>query len=482
MKKNKIALKLSMNFAVALIIFSLVIGVFFFLLFKNHTVEMHKNQLQKYAESLAGSLSGDNNHKLGNGMGGYGAYLKFIVDVAETEVWIVDENSNFITSGKGQGMMNGSSTYNRSQLPPNANELINQVFRGKTTFSQEFSETFMQSTLTVGTPIKNEDGYVWGAVLLHSPINGTTSAIKNGFSILAISIFLALIVAFALSMALSFSFTKPLTKMKSVAFQLYEGNYSAQCNIKQNDEIGELSQVLDLLSEHLEKADKESKKLENMRRDFVANISHELRTPITVIRGSLEALCDKVVTDPEKIQEYYIQMLTEAKFLERLVGDLLDLSRLQNVDFVIEMQEVCICDVLSDVSRSILQVAKKKNIHVNTEMKGDCTTILGDYGRLRQMFLIILHNAVKFSPENSSVDIVALDHEIKIRDHGPGIAEDDLPYIFDRFYKTQGEENKSGTGLGLSIANQIAERHNIRIIAKNCPTGGAEFVFQIPSK
>lgn len=472
MKKNKIALKLSMNFAAALMIFSVIIGGFFFLLFKNYTVQVHKNQLQKYAESLAETLSGDKNHGIGNGMGGYGAYLRFIVEVADIDVWIVDENLNLFTAGKGNGMMN--SRYNYADLPSNANELIDKVFLGKTAFSEGFSQALVESTLTVGTPIKNENGVIWGAVLLHSPINGTKSSIKRGFSILGISILLALVITFALSLALSFSFTKPLTKMKSVALRLYQGDYSAQSNIEQNDEIGELSKVLDLLAANLEKASGKSEKLEQMRRDFVANISHELRTPITVIRGSLEALC-------EKVEEYHIQMLYEAKFLERLVGDLLDLSRLQNTDFVIEMSSVSICDILADVSRSVFQLAEKKNIIIiNTYFTETCTTIRGDYGRLRQMFLIILDNAINFSPENSTVEIAVSEHQIIIHDNGPGISENDLPYIFERFYKTHDEQNKTGTGLGLSIAKQIAERHNIILSARNCHDCGAEFVFDLP--
>lgn len=478
MLNNKIALKLSLSFALALIIFSIIISGVFLVLFKQYTVDLHKTQLQNYAQSLAQSLSTGRRY---NGMG-YGAHLYFSSEIMGYNVWIVDENMNVITPRNIQHHKMMHANYTFSELPPNASEVIREVFQDKTVFSEGFSDVLSQLTLTVGVPIKDANGKVWGAVLLHSPVEGTTDGIYQGLMILGISIILALIIVLALAILFSYFFTKPLTKMKSVAIQLAEGNYQAKCNIKQKDEVGELANVMDLLAGRLDEASKESLKLEQMRKDFVSNISHELRTPVTVIRGSLEALCDKIITDPKQIDEYHLQMLNEAKFLQRLVGDLLDLSRLQNPDFAIEKQELNLNDVISDVVRSAKQIAKNKNVSINIDLKNPNLKIFGDYGRLRQMFLIILDNAIKFSFENNKVDVLAKNDTIIIRDYGIGINEKDLPHIFDRFYKTHGEHNKVGTGLGLAIAKQIAERHNIELIAQNNFYGGAKFIFKIPLK
>lgn len=478
MLNNKIALKLSLSFALALIIFSIIISGVFLVLFKQYTVDLHKTQLQNYAQSLAQSLSTGRRY---NGMG-YGAYLYFSSEIMGYNVWIVDENMNVITPRNMQHHKMMHANYTFSELPPNASEVIREVFQDKTVFSEGFSDVLSQLTLTVGVPIKDANGKVWGAVLLHSPVEGTTDGIYQGLMILGISIILALIIVLALAILFSYFFTKPLTKMKSVAIQLAEGNYQAKCNIKQKDEVGELANVMDLLAGRLDEASKESLKLEQMRKDFVSNISHELRTPVTVIRGSLEALCDKIITDPKQIDEYHLQMLNEAKFLQRLVGDLLDLSRLQNPDFAIEKQELNLNDVISDVVRSAKQITKNKNVSINIDLKNPNLKIFGDYGRLRQMFLIILDNAIKFSFENNKVDVLAKNDTIIIRDYGIGINEKDLPHIFDRFYKTHGEHNKVGTGLGLAIAKQIAERHNIELIAQNNFDGGAKFIFKIPLK
>jgi len=497
MPRSKIARRLSLYFVMALLVFAIVVGAVFLLLFRNYTVSLHRDKLRGYAESLAGALSVQES---GTGSNQFGPYLRFAGEVAEADVWIVDENMEFLTISRGQGMMIGH--YNYTELPENAGELIDEVFEGKTAFSESFSGVLSAPTLTVGAPVTDSAGNVLGAVLLHSSVEDTTDAVNRGAWMLLGSLVLALIVAFVLSVILSGSFTRPLSKMKAVALRLADGDYSAQCDVRQNDEIGELSEVLDSLAVRLDRADRESAKLETMRRDFVANVSHELKTPVTVIRGSLEALCDKVVTDPIKVDEYHHRMFDESKHLQRLVEDLLDLSSLQNADFRIEKQPVNLCDVLSDAVKSASALARERNIQIRTDFIKPCLMIQGDYGRLRQMFLVILDNAVKFSPSAASVDIPASDVDVTassvdvtvsivagtvsgiqviVRDYGPGIDPEHLPHIFDRFNKSRDERNKTGTGLGLSIAKQIAGRHGITLTARNHKEGGAEFVFGMPA-
>jgi signal transduction histidine kinase len=238
---------------------------------------------------------------------------------------------------------------------------------------------------------------------------------------------------------------------------------------------------MDILSQRLSEAEEERKRVQKQRQDFITNISHELRTPVTVIRGSLEALSDGVITDSEMINEYYKQILNESKSLERLINDLLELSRLQNVDFKIEMQELNICDVLKDSLRSASNLARQKNINIQYNSDKDVFLTKGDYGRLRQMFLTVIDNAIKFSHDNKSIYITLKDNQITIRDEGIGISEEDLPNIFDRYYSVKSDENKTGTGLGLTIAKQIALRHNIEIFAESKLSEGTSFVFVICS-
>lgn len=471
--KNKIAFKLTCYFSIALMVLAIVIGIIFITLFRNQTINEHRIDLETRAVSIAANLSEYmGNTNTGNRVGsGYGAYLKFIDDIAMTDVWIVDENLTLIT-----GQRTGEE-YNYADLPEDANQIVQDVFKGKTTFSEGFSSLLNTLTLTVGTPINIDDKIV-GAVLLHSPVEGIDEAVSQGVKVLLVSILAALILSVVLSFFLALAFTKPLNKMKQSALMLAEGDYTTKTNVAQKDEIGELAGAIDVLSERLEDAEQEHENLDKLRQDFVANISHELKTPITVIRGSLEALCDEVVTEPEQVKNYYRQMLKESIFLQRLVNDLLDLSKLQNPDFKIEMQILNVCNILDDAARSAKPMAQKKNIEILQEFDSQNLVINGDYDRLRQMFLIILDNAVKFSPYGNTINISLKDRVVAIHDQGIGISKEDLPYIFDRFHKVKSEENKSGSGLGLAIAKQIADRHGVIVSVISRPGEGTTFQFK----
>lgn len=473
--KNKIALKLTLYFSAVLLLFAVIIGAVFITLFRAHTFKNHTSDMDARAVSIAAALSdymgdlGTTGRGMMGGMNGYGAYLRFVDDIAMADVWIVDENLNLITSSPMSG-----TDYNYSDLPEDADKVVKEVFEGKTTFSKGFSSVINSPTLTVGTPIE-VDGKIVGAVLLHSPVEGIDEATMRGIGILAISLLCALILSSVLSVILALVFVKPLNKMKSSALLLASGDYYAKTGVRQNDEIGQLAGAIDSLSQKLQTAKRESDNLDKLRRDFVTNISHELKTPVTVIRGSLEALNDDVVTEPEQVKKYHQEMLSEVIILQRLVNDLLDLSKLQNTDFAIEMQQLNLCDILSDAARSAEHLAKEKHIEILQNYDTKLLTVAGDYGRLRQMFLIILDNAIKFSPPGSMVTITLKNGAVTISDKGKGISSEDLPYIFDRFYRARTEDNKLGSGLGLAIAKQIADRHGILVSVKSEMNAGTAF-------
>ncbi len=219
-----------------------------------------------------------------------------------------------------------------------------------------------------------------------------------------------------------------------------------------------------------------------MRRDFFANVSHELRTPITVIRGYTETLADGVIEEPGQVRELHQKMLQECQGMERLVEDLFVLSKMQNPDFQIEKEPVSLTQIFGDVLRSGKMLAQKKEISVDFQApRGEPCLMLGDYGRLRQMFLVILDNAIKFSHPKGQVNIRLERREgrllVSIQDFGVGISEEQIPYIFEKFYTSKMRQNEKGTGLGLMIARQIALRHGGDITVESEEGKGATFYF-----
>lgn len=345
----------------------------------------------------------------------------------------------------------------------------------------EFSFLPELSTVTVGVPVKNEDGTIYAALLLHSTIDGMEQARRDGILILMFCMFTALILATGLSVLLARHFIKPLQTMSSVTEQIIEGDYQIHTGISQNDEIGMLAQNIDELSVRLSTVDLERKELDKMRQEFVSNISHELRTPVTVIKGSLEVLEQGLVTGQEEVKEYYHQMFTDVSCLQRLVDDLLELSRLQNTSFRIEKVKMNLPDALAEAVRSMQRLAEKKNIVLKCIKDEFPFPFYGDYGRIRQMFAIILDNAIKFSLPDQTVDIEMQIRQgecvVVVTDYGKGIPEEEIPHIFERFHKECSVQNSSGSGLGLSIARQIALRHDIKIVCESRLNRGTSFRF-----
>ncbi|MDP3386511.1 MAG: ATP-binding protein [Eubacteriales bacterium] len=480
---NKITKRLVLFFTSTLIIFALIVGSSFLMLFSRQSADIYKTELERRAITITEALSNyllndDSSRGMGHNQlqsAGFGTYLRLIDDLALNDVWIVDKNAQTISVGRGKNQISYSA------LPEGAVALVAEVFTGEISFSESFSSLLGSPSITVGSPIFTPEGQVFAAVLLHAKAEKLTSSAKDGIRILFISLTAALLLSIIIAVLLSKRFTKPLQKMEVTTRQLTNGDYLAQTNIVQDDEIGSLAHHIDILAQKLNSASKESAQLEQMRKDYISSISHELRTPVTVIRGSLEALCDGIVYEPEKVEIYHKEMLSESIHLERMVNDLLELSRLQNPDYIIEKSELNLPDVVEDAVRSIRHIAEDKQIKLVYETQGTAFPVIGDYGRLRQMFLIVLDNAVKFSDEAHQVEVsIASEKQlchVSIINYGMGIAKEDMPHIFERFYKSDDEKNRKGTGLGLAIAKHIADRHGIRIDVESEQGESTKFTF-----
>ena len=502
--KNKMLQRLIVYFVSSIVTFAVAIGLIFSFLFARHNLELHKIELERQAVAVAGSLAdmldasatggGMGMRGMGGGMGGrhrggamgglgnISTYISLVEEIVSCYIWIVDRESVQIDFGNRHRHMQTNTTF--TDIPEYAEQIISLALAGQTSTSEGFSDFLGVPTISAVAPIVLRTGQIFGAVILHSYIADADNVTTGGLNILLMSILVAIAISCFLALTLSMRFTDPLKKMKVAAVNISNGNYTAKTGVSQSDEIGELALVLDDMAERLQTASKESEHLEKLRRDFVANISHELRTPVTVIRGSLEALIDEVVTDREKTKEFHMQMFKECSYLERLVSDLLDLAKLQNIDFDIDMSVVNINDVMEDCVRAMAQVSAQKNVALNWQVAERELNAVGDYGRLRQLFVIVIDNAIKFSPVGGGVTITAkktAEHIcIDVEDGGTGIPHDDLANIFERFYKQKSEENKAGTGLGLPIAKQIAQRHNGNIVATNVKGGGAKISISIP--
>ncbi|MEW6447904.1 MAG: two-component system histidine kinase PnpS [Bacillota bacterium] len=229
----------------------------------------------------------------------------------------------------------------------------------------------------------------------------------------------------------------------------------------------------------------EQRRLEQVRSEFVANVSHELRTPLTAIRGFVETLREGTVEDPAKAKEFLEIIESETKRLEKLIEDLLSLSRLEDRRTAFIRQQVNIGDVVARLLPVFQKRAQAQNIKLLVEVPPDLPTILADPELIGQVFANLIDNALKFTPEGEiRIKATASPGRIRVdvEDTGIGIPEESLPRVFERFYRVDKARSRAsgGTGLGLSIVKHIVEAHGGRVSAESELGKGSRFSFYLP--
>lgn len=476
---NLLFVKTYLGFAVIILLFAVTLGAIYMRLYEQAVMASYREQMRSKAESVAKRCA---NYFLHGNVAGWKDYLILLGEIEQVEVWVVSNDAAVHPLTPAFALTVDAFTALDS-YQSNYRDIINNVFHNIPTSRTSFSDVYEMNVITVGIPVTGANGEVAGGILMNSLVENQKEVVDSSWRLIIISGAIALAIAFLTALLYVRTLSNPILKIRRTALELADGNYEVTTEVKRSDEIGDLALTVDFLSGKLKENEIERKNLDQMRFDFFANVSHELRTPITVVRAYTESLVDGVVTDPEKIRHYYQRMLGECQGMERLVGDLLLLSKMQNPDFTVEKEPVNLVQIFEDLKKRTWAIGKEKNITADVYTELPVIMMLGDYDRLRQMFLVILDNAVKFSPENSVVHIRVTCEEnilVSIRDEGIGISEEDQKYIFEKFYKSRLRQNAKGSGLGLAIAKQIAIKHGGTIEMRSEVGKGTEILFTFP--
>lgn len=481
---NSLFKKILLWYGIALLVFSIITGVLFGMSYARYSYDTY---LTDMAKSIAKSIN-DHVENTGYPLGckdpsevkAYTNLISSASNLPEITVWLINKDKELMSLNHQSGKLEFD------HLPTRYNKMMDYMFEGNNVHNDTYRKIWNKNMFGVGTPIMDSGGFVSGVVLVQTSYLMVGKALSTALLNLLFSLLAAAAVTLVIALFMSKIFTDPLQKIRTTALQLKEGNYQVHTDVHQPDELGQLAGVIDDLALRLEKAEEEQKGLEKMRQDFISGISHELRTPVTVMRASLEALCDGYVTEPEKVNQYHHTMLQDSIQLQRLVNDLLDLSRLQAVEFQMEKSVCSPCEILIDAVASATPLAEKNGISLefNKLCEKCCQCkIWADYGRLRQLFSILIDNAIKYSETGGKIT-VTIDSGVvcTIKDEGCGIESNELPHIFERFYRGQSGygNKKDGSGLGLAIATQIADHHGIEMSVESTTGAGSEFTLRLP--
>ncbi len=338
-----------------------------------------------------------------------------------------------------------------------------------------------------GSGLTGSDGEaaVLGAVTLSVPLRGIEETLAQISRLMLYSGIIGVSIAAIVAFSLSKTFARPLQKMSRAALDMAAGNFHCTVNEESDDEIGGLVKTFNYSVEQVEKNLEEQKRLENLRRNLVANVSHELKAPLASVRGFSELMLDGLIDEKEK--ERYLQIILDnSVHLSKLVDDLLTLSHLESGQVVLEQKELNVDDLARWSFDSITPQGDQKGIKLLYNIEPGLPLIRGDRHRLHEVLVNLLENALAYTPPGGAVSLKVYQNQgqvvFEVHDTGCGISGDELPLIFERFYKVDKSRRRSGkgSGLGLAITKQLVELHGGTIEVDSELNKGSTFRVYLP--
>ncbi len=462
---------LYLKFILAYVIFGLfgflVVATFVSNMTLDHLKKEKADSLYKEATLIANTYASDlyNNEAT---LETVKAQLDALDTYLNATIWIINPSGRMILD---------------SSVPVNVeNEVVVENFDPTITASSyytigNFFNTFDEEMLSVFAPITS-DYKVKGYVVIHSSMSSIRSSVD---SLLNIS-YILLVILFLLSLIILIFFTEivyiPLRKITEATEQYASGNLHYEFSVESEDEMGYLAASLSYMASEIARSEDDQKK-------FVANVSHDFRSPLTSIKGFLEAMLDGTIP-PEMHEKYLLIVLNETERLTKLTNSLLTLNNLNTKGMMLNKTDFDINQIIRNVAASFEGTCRQKTIGIELVLTGDEMYVLADMDKIQQVLYNLLDNAIKFSHHNSCIKLETTEKHNKIfvsvKDTGIGIPKDELKLIWDRFYKSDLSrgKDKKGTGLGLSITKEIIQSHGEHINVISTEGVGTEFIFTLP--
>ncbi len=340
-------------------------------------------------------------------------------------------------------------------------------------------DEFGEGRFLVAVPVKNEGETVAVVFAVEDAITGLLPYVSTIFMAMIIIMLFALVLVFVSIFRLTKSITDPLSEMEEVTSSIAKGDFSYRVNVNFKDrDMTEFGAALNKMADELAIEEKS-------RRSFVANVSHELKTPMTSIGGFIDGILDGTI-EPEKEAQYLKIVSDEVKRLSRLVTGMLNMSKLEAGELDIKPQTFDISEMIFRTLLGFEQILEKRHIDIRGLDTFDANPLTADKDMINQVVYNLVDNAVKFTPEGGYIEVSSKRHAekiiVKIRNSGKGIPSEEIDKIFERFYKVDKTRSfdVKGAGMGLYLCKTIIELHGGQIAARSEQGEYAEFIFQIP--
>lgn len=399
--------------------------------------------------------------------------LQSLGEYLEAEIWITDSKGNLLLDSANSSVYLYAMEQNYIAIPG-----FDITDFGNTNYmTGRFYDCFSSDTLSVISSI-NTSYTIWGYVLIHRPMSSVLSQGNGVMDITFFTLLIIYIIAFLFLALFTFTVYRPIRKITIAADSYAKGDFKNKIDVHMADEVGHLADMLNYMATELNAH-------EEGQRKFISNVSHDFRSPLTSIKGYVEAMLDGTI--PMELQEKYLNIiLFETERLNKLTESLLELNKFGRQGVMLEVSDFDINQIIRTTILTLEGVCLQKKITFDLLLTGKELYVTADMGKIQQVLYNLIDNAIKFSYNDSSIKIEThIRNEkvlVSVRDKGIGIPADSIKKIWDRFYKTDLSrgKDKRGTGLGLSIVKEIIQAHNEHINVISTEGVGTEFMFTLP--
>ncbi|MBR2152004.1 MAG: HAMP domain-containing histidine kinase [Clostridia bacterium] len=400
----------------------------------------------------------------------YKSLINFALNSTGGDIFITDVNGNvLISSGK---------TVSEGTIVPH--NFATEALKGEMTISSNMKGFFPQKRLIVSVPVVMPTGKTVAVVYNTSSYDEMIIIIKDITALFLWASILVVVFLLFAAYLMTNRLVRPIKEMAEASHCISKGDFSKVITVDRDDEIGELAMEFNHMIQSLAAG-------EQMNRSFVANVSHELKTPMTSIGGFIDGILDGTISADE--QDKYLKIVSaEVKRLSRIVVSMLNLAKIESGEIELNPERVNLSEMIINIALGFEHQINEKNIDIRGFDSLPVTNVYADSDLIYQVFYNLCENAIKYTPEGGYVEFGGFERDnmttFYIRNSGKGIPEEELPHIFDRFYKVDKSRgtDRTGTGLGLYLVKTLVSLHRGTITVKSVEGQYCEFIVTLSDK
>ncbi len=461
--------KLLLSHLAIILVSMLTLGILMSYLVRNHVIENKRHDLLAKGNSAVTMI----NNVLADGRKPSNRMLAAMSEMAGGDIWIMDKNGQILA---GQPPAIWKDKY--SEYWARVLDTIDWE-NGEGT-QKVFNLRQRDPSIVVALPLPPQESGIPTALFLRSPVTGATRTAQALEQLLLYALSASAFAAALVGFFMARSLTRPIANISQAAADFIKGNYTRRTTATQADEIGQLGRTLNGMAAELEQ-------IEQNRREFLSDVSHELKTPLASIQALAEAIQDGLVKTEENRDRYLTNIVAETKRIGRLVGDLLNLSQLEAGELTLERTAIDLPSLISAHLAKFTPFLEEKSLIIATNIPANLACPLSDPDRVGQVVTNLVSNAIRHADPESIILITAeAQHQqiaVSISNTGPGILPEHLPHIWKRFYRVDKSRARGdgGTGLGLAITQKLVTAMGGSVDVVSIPGKITTFTFTLPT-